>query len=46
MVGGEIDLVGMGKKAKQLHLEKYNIQNFANQMADVFKTVLGRKQKS
>jgi len=45
MVGEETDLEAMGKKAKQLHLQKYNIQNFANQMAEVFKTVLKRKHK-
>lgn len=44
MVGGETDLDAMGKRAKQLHLEKYNIRNFANQMANVFKTVLSRKR--
>ncbi|WP_339902144.1 glycosyltransferase [uncultured Cyclobacterium sp.] len=44
MVGGETDLDAMGKRAKQLHLEKYNIRNFANQMANVFKTVLSRRR--
>ncbi|EPR67528.1 glycosyltransferase [Cyclobacterium qasimii] len=43
MISGDINLDEMGKTSKRLHLEKYNIQNFANQMAEVFKTVLKRK---
>tara|TARA_R110002124_G_scaffold286927_1_gene469190 strand:- start:250 stop:1356 length:1107 start_codon:yes stop_codon:yes gene_type:complete len=43
MIGGELNLDEMGERAKNLHIEKYNIQNFANQMAEVFKTVLKRK---
>jgi hypothetical protein len=43
MISGEKDLDEMGKTAKKLHLNTYNIQNFANQMAEVFKSVLRRK---
>lgn len=42
MIGEEINLKAMGANAKNLHLEKYNIQNFADQMANIFKTVLSR----
>jgi glycosyltransferase involved in cell wall biosynthesis len=43
MIGGEKNLAEMGKTAKMLHLSKYNIKNFANEMAEIFRAVLNRK---
>ncbi len=44
MISPETDLSQMGKTAKNLHIEKYNIDYFAQQMASLFKTVLYRKK--
>lgn len=44
MISSETDLAEMGKTAKNLHLKKYTIDYFAQQMAGIFKTVLNRKK--